>query len=99
MSNQLQKDRVAFVALERSTAAVSVESRPSTRSDHQVMRPECGSAGMIRWVVGPENFRCIGPCGRATYRAAYSWTVVRRSLPTETRSWADGAAAVRRAPA
>src|SRR5438105_15716702 len=86
MPYHVQNASLGSAAVRRSMVFVSVASIPSPRSDHQNVRPECGSVEMSRLLVGPPNFSVIFPRGRSTYLTEYSCTVDWKVPPSSTFS-------------
>src|SRR6267378_5448482 len=86
MPYHVQNASLGLVTARRSMLFVSVASIPSPRSDHQNVRPECGSVGMRRLLVGPLNFSVIFPFGSSTYLTEYSCTLDWNVPPTSTLS-------------
>src|SRR5436190_13331302 len=86
MPYHVQNASFASGADPRSMVFVSVASMPSPRSDHQKVRPEWGSVGMRRLLVGPPNFSVSLAFGRSTYLTEYSCTVDWNVPPAATES-------------
>src|SRR6266480_801267 len=86
MPYHVQKASFGSPAEPRSIVFVSVASMPSPRSDHQKVRPEWGSVGMSRLLVGPLNLSVTFPRGRSTYLTEYSCTVDWNVPPAATAS-------------
>src|SRR6266850_5679899 len=68
---------------------------PSPRSDHQNVRPEWGSVGMSRLLVGPPKVSDSLPFGSSTYFTEYSCTVDWNVPPMATLSPTTTAAGCR----